>query len=120
MEFINITQHPIRIRTNAENKSAEPDAQDILLEPSGVVARVSSTQVVARQINGVAIVKTVFGEPMDLPEPQEGVIYVGSTPMAQKAALMGRHDVVSPNTAPKQDLRAADGRTYAVFSFQEF
>lgn len=125
MKFINITQHPVRIRVNTENKEASPDPQDIILEPCGTVARVSVTQAVVRKVSGVPVVKTIFGDPVDLPDPQENVIYIGSTPLAQKAALVGRHDVLSPNTAPKQDIRYPDGhpqagRTFAVFNFQEF
>ncbi len=120
MKLVNVTPHPLRIRLNAANKEATPDPTDLILEPSGIMARVSVQSAVAREIDGIPVMASVFGDPVGLPEPEEGVIYVGSLPLAQRAAQLGRNDVVSPNTAPKQDIRDADGRTFAVFGFQQF
>lgn len=124
-KFVNLTQHEIRIRVNRENLNPTPDESDIILAPSGILARVSSKSVQIGELNGIPVVKSVFGDIDNLPPAEEGTIYIGSTPLAQKAALDGRSDVVSPNTAPKQDIRYPDGhpqagRTFAVTSFQSF
>jgi len=119
-QIINVTPHAIRIRVNADNKTAQPDPTDIVLQPSGTIARVSVQSVQSGDVNGLPIMSSVFGDPVDLPDPQDDTIFVGSMPLAQKAAAMGRTDVVSPNTAPKQDIRDDAGRTFAVFGFQRF
>jgi hypothetical protein len=119
-KLVNLAQHSIRIRLNTENKAPEPDATDLVLEPSGIVARASAKSVVDHIVNDIPVVKSVFGEPENLPDPQDDTVFVGSTLLAQKAALMGRTDVVSPNTAPKQDIRDENGFTFAVFGFQTF
>ena len=117
-QLINVTPHVLRIRMNSDNRVAEPDMSDIVLEPSGAIARVSS-------INAVPVVKAEFGEIFGLPDPADDIIYVASMLAAQKAALDGRTDVISPNTAPKQDIRYPDGHpqkglTFAVLGFQRF
>ncbi|MBA2682435.1 MAG: hypothetical protein H0U76_29085, partial [Ktedonobacteraceae bacterium] len=66
-----------------------------------------------------------FGDIQNLPEPAPDTLYVVSMPVAQRAAQLGRADVVSPNTAPKQDIRYPEahklaGLTFAVRGFQQF
>ncbi len=124
-QLINVTPHVLRIRVNSDNRVAEPDETDIILETSENTARVLSTSVVVDEINGIPVVKAAFGDMSGLPEPEDGVVYVASMLAAQKAALDGRTDVVSPNTAPKQDIRYPDGHpqkglTFAVLGFQRF
>lgn len=124
-QLINVTPHVLRIRMNSDNRVAEPDMSDIVLEPSGAIARVSSINAVVDEINGIPVVKAEFGEIFGLPDPADDIIYVASMLAAQKAALDGRTDVISPNTAPKQDIRYPDGHpqkglTFAVLGFQRF
>lgn len=124
MKLINLTPHALRIRVNTENKTAEPDPTDIVLAPSDVAARVSVQTVQVADVDGIPVVKSLYGDIVNLPDPVDGVVYVASMLVAQKAALDGRTDVVSPNTAPKQDIRYPDGPqkglTFAVFGFQQF
>lgn len=121
----NITPHALRLRVNTSNQAIEPDETDIVLEPSGIVARVSAVSTKVAEVNGFPVVAQVFGDMQDLPDTELDVLLIGSMPVAQKAAQMGRKDVVGPNTAPKQDLRygkghALEGKTFAVFGFQQF
>ena len=95
MELINKTPHPVVLVLE--------DGAKITLEPVMPTPRVSSSSVVTATYtitdgNGIEheIVREapVFGEVVDLPEPQEGVLYVVSMLVAARA--VGRNDLVSP------------------------
>lgn len=95
MEIINLTPHSINIMLGEES---------IILPPSGKVARCKEvSQQVGTLENKVPIVKKVFGEVYDLPDPQEGVIYVVSALVAQAAK---RNDVLCPG----DPVRDAEGK----------
>jgi hypothetical protein len=124
MNLMNLTPHAIRVRVN-DNRDATPDPSDIVLEPALAPARVSVQTVQVGDVNGIPVVSSQYGDIVNLPDPVDGVVYIVSMLVAQKAALDGRSDVVSPNTAPKQDIRYPDGHpqkglTFAVFGFQRF
>jgi hypothetical protein len=74
--------------------------------PSGTVARVATSPEVVAEVDGVAITSTTFGEVYDLPEPQEGTIFVGSLLVAQAAVKAGRTDVLAPGAI----IRDEEGR----------
>ncbi len=109
--LVNVTQHPIVIRLD--------DERELILQPSGVHARVTTEQTVVAEADGVPIVATRFSEIRDLPEPKEGVLYVASTLVAQAAARIGRSDVVSPDTGPTA-IRDSNGQIVAVRRLQTF
>lgn len=48
-------------------------------------------------------------EPEFSPEPQEGVYYLCSLPVRQKAKLIGRTDVIGPDTSPAGVIRDKNG-----------
>ncbi len=111
----NLTPHVIVIR---------PGDEEVVLPPSGQVARVS---VSAKELYKIAfagirvpVVRTEFGDIVDLPDPDEGVIYVTSTLVAQAAAARGRTDVVAPDTSPESAVRDQEGRIVAVRRLQTF
>lgn len=125
MKFVNLTPHALRIRRNKTNTATEVDPTDRVLQPAAMPARISSKTVNMGDIDGVPLVKTELGEIENLPEPQEGVIYIASMLVVQKAASMGRTDVLGPNTSPNEDLRYPKGHpqqglTFAVYSLQRY
>lgn len=69
------------------------------------VARVKTTSVVIGEVDGVSIVKTVFGDVEGLPEPDGVTTFVVSMVVAQAA---NREDVVGPDSGPTA-LRFTDG-----------
>lgn len=85
MKLINLTPHKLTVN-NGEGEVTE-------IAPSGIVARVAATKNETGCIDGIPVFKTTFGEIQDLPEAQEGVIYVASLLVAQAAK---RADVFSP------------------------
>jgi len=91
-KFVNVTPHILNIHGQGVT----------VVEPSGVVARVSMTSEVVETINGISISKTTIGA-LDIPEPHEGVIYIASLIMASRAASLGRTDVVSPGSLVRDD-----------------
>lgn len=124
MNIINLTPHVIRVRIDESNEAA-PLESDIVIAPTTPAVRLETKSVVVGEVNGIPIKSTVFGDIQNLPDPEDGVVYVVSLPVAQRAAQLGRTDVVSPNTAPKQDIRYPDGHklkglTFAVRGFQQF
>lgn len=115
MNIINLTPHKITVIVEDENRN--PHVYEF--EPSGVVARVSSSQTeIARINNMIPVVKTEFGEVENLPEPSADTIYVVSSLVAQ--ALSGvRNDIVAPDTGPTA-YRDEEGRIVAVRRFQQW
>ncbi len=88
--FINVTPHALSIKRK--------DGSFATIEPSGTVARCKAESEVVAVIDGVEISKTRFGAVEDLPEPQDGIIFIASLLVAQAASRAGRDDVVSPGS----------------------
>ncbi len=109
MNVINLTPHVVVVET--ENGRHE-------FPPSGVVARVSTTQDQIGEINKVPVVKTVFGDVAGIPEEKEGTVYIVSSLVAQAVAGT-RSDVVAPDTGPTA-IRDEAGRIVAVRRFQQW
>lgn len=113
--FINLTPHALRLRTNTANTAAKDDPTDIVVEPSGEMARVAMTPGGAEgNLNGVALYgATKFGQVEGLPAPQDGTIYIVSALVG--AQIAGRDDVVQPGTGPKDGtVRTDGGHIFAV------
>ena len=122
--MINLTPHAIRVRLEASN-STEPLPSDLIYEPydQNNPARIDSIEQEHGFINEVPLMKLVMGEIYNLPEPQEGVVYIVSMPVAQQiAARGGRVDVVAPHTGPKGGAIRKPGASapFAVRCFEQF
>ena len=111
MKIKNLTPHEIKV-------VGEDGEVKMVIPPSGQVARVRAEQKVVGEIDGVPVVKTVFGDVEGLPEPREGVVYIVSSLVAQ--AVREREDVVAPDTSPLGAVRDADGRIVGVKRFQRW
>lgn len=84
---VNCTPHPITIVAgNGVILRAIP--------PSGEVARLSVSTEPAGVVLGIPVTRTVFGEPVGLPEPEIGTCYIVS--QLVKNALPERDDLVVP------------------------
>lgn len=84
--IINVTPHPIKITDGPT------------FEPSGIVARVTTTQKDAGDINGIPVKRQTFGPIVDLPAPADNTIYIVSAIVLAAAKESGRNDVVAPDT----------------------
>lgn len=105
MKLVNLTPHAIRLVGTAG---------DVVVSPSGKIARVESTAGVAvGEISGVPIYSAnEFGEVIDLPEPTAETIYIVSAMVAGRVPHRG--DVVSPGTGPNDGAIREGGRIIAV------
>lgn len=83
-QFVNLTPHRVTIFTGDNPRS---------FEPSGTVARVYY-QRDTEWANGVPLVRDVSARLIDLPAPQDGIIYITSGMVFEAAA--DRMDVAAP------------------------
>lgn len=88
MEIKNYMPHTLNIELSSGER--------IAIESSGV-ARCAVKNVQVGEVDGVPVVSAEYGEITGLPEPQDGVVYVVSMLVAQRA---GRADVLSPDSGP--------------------
>lgn len=107
IKFANMTPHDVNLIL--------PDETIFTIPASGVVARVGCHSEQIGVLGNIPVTKTVFDTVVtDLPEPQEGVIYLTSTLVAQ--AVLDRTDVLVP-----ADLRRDDaGRIIGCGALQRF
>lgn len=87
--IINLTPHPITIRPQ--------DGEEIVIEPTAPAARVAVKSVQVGTIDGIPVMQSEYGAIENLPDPVDGVFYVASMLVAQRAA---RADVLSPDSGP--------------------
>lgn len=85
INLVNLTPHEIRIIR---------EDQEVVIQPSGTIARCQVEQRVIGSVNGIPVYKASYGQVENLPDPQEGVIYIVSALVAQ--AVPNRKDVLIP------------------------
>ncbi len=81
--IINLTPHRINI--------VDKEGDVIKVFESAGVARAAQKDVEIGTLEGIPIVKTTFGEPVDLPEYSQGTYYIVSALTAKAASLSGRN-----------------------------
>ena len=94
MTIMNLTPHAISF-------ISEEGETTRVVEPSGVVARVSATTVNTGSIDGIPVTETSFGEVENLPEEVEGTVYIVSSLVASR--VPSRKDVFIPNESVRDD-----------------
>ena len=105
MKLIKLTPHPIVL--------AGPTG-DTTIPASGTVARVTMTPTPVGEILGLPVVSNVAGPVTGVPDAEPGVAFIVSGMV--RAALVGRPDVVAPDTGPTA-RRSASGQVEAVRGF---
>lgn len=109
MKLINLTPHEIAVYT--QNKE-----QVLFKVPAeGIIPRVSSTQEIVGEINGVPVRKNTYGAVENLPETQPDTIYIVSA-MVLSALTRNRSDVVAPDTGAGA-VRDESGRIIGTTGF---
>lgn len=93
MEIRNLTPHILNI--------VAADGIVVNIEPSGIVPRISSSQEIVEVINGINVSHEVLGDVIDLPAPEEGVVFVVSRLVA--SAVKGRNDILVPGNLLRND-----------------
>jgi len=95
--FINLTPHTVNVNDREFPSSGQAE-----------VARVSQTSKPAGVHDGIELVRANFGEVVDLPEQQTGVIFIVSAMV--RSALPERKDLASPG----EQIRDADGKIIGI------
>ena len=111
MKIVNMTAQEIIVRL--------PDCGRVYPPSGQVVSWQVLTETWIDALDGVPTILSSFGALEGLPSMEPGVIYLTSTPAAQKAASLGRLDVLSPDTGPTA-IRNEKGQVVAVTRFQRF
>jgi len=112
-KLINLTPHAIVIAADGNVETA------LTIPPSGMVARVSSSQkdtgaisvVTDNETTSVVLAIRTWGEVLDLPAPADNTIYIVSALVAGQVS--DRSDVYAPDTG-KDALRNDKGHIVAV------
>jgi hypothetical protein len=108
MQYVNLTPHAVAVM--------DKDGATILNVPAGgTVARLSETSAASESSSGIPMTVVSLGEVSGLPEPQDGVTFIGSMPllMGMKAAGINRPDVFYPYG----QVRDSSGRIIGCRSF---
>jgi hypothetical protein len=108
MKLVNLTPHPITIKV---------DGKELVIQPTKPSARVSTVENLVDPIHyegiEIPVIESGYGNIVDLPPQQEGVVYITSLIVAQRAVLLGRLDVLAPDTGPTA-VRDEQGKILAV------
>jgi hypothetical protein len=100
--FVNLTPHEINVVLDDEIKS---------FSKSGTIARVSEESTLVAWIGGCPIFESKWGDVIDLPEAEEGIVFIVSAMV--RSAVPNRRDVVSPGNP----VRDAEGRVIGCRGF---
>lgn len=91
-QVVNLTPHALNVHT---------DTGVHTFSPSGTVARCATTTTQVGDLDGIPLFSTTFGAVQDLPDPQDGVVFVVSALVRQ--AVPHRKDVASPGDLVRDD-----------------
>lgn len=94
--FINLTKHPITELTSG-----------FVIQPSGIIARITTATVLQRTIDSIPIVTSECTAITGIPEPVEGTVYIVPNLVADNLVhypeYASRKDIVSPGKVKRQD-----------------
>lgn len=106
--LINLTPHAIVLNNGMR------------FEPSGNIARVTTTEKQVAESNGIKLFVTEYGDVENLPNPVDGIAFIVSAmvfnAVKEKYANM-RKDVISPLTSGKDVKRDDKGHIVSVEGF---
>jgi len=99
-KLVNCTPHEVAVLVKD---------QMIRIPPSGILVRLTTNCAPIGDVLGLPVVLCIEGEPVGLPEPEKGVVYIVSSMIAKKVM---RPDVISPDTSDEGAIR--DGNGYII------
>ncbi len=102
--FVNLTPHQINIKL--------ADGSMLNIEPSGQLARVTSTSSFVVEEDGIPVFDNEWSEVEGLPAPVDGVRYIVSMLVLNR--ISGRDDVRAPGTGPADNVIRENGQVVAV------
>ena len=93
--IVNLTPHAITI------VGAGLDGKDLVIEPSGELARVAARTEVFGNMHGIPLTHTVYGEVEGLPDYDGNTVYIVSSMVASRAPY--RDDIFIPNESVRDE-----------------
>lgn len=90
-----------------------PDGETMTIPPTPPATRVASTDTVVGEICGVPVVRTTYGDVVNLPEPEPGVFYIVSG-IVLAAVGDSRQDLLAPDTGPASAVRDDEDKIVGV------
>ena len=93
MEFINLTPHKLNLVAN--------DGSQVSIDPSGTVARVSSSMKPTTVINGIQVFQPSYGEVENIPAAEDGKVFIVSRMV--KDRIPERTDVLVPGNPVRDE-----------------
>lgn len=106
MKIVNLTPHVLNIVCKGTTLSVEPSGKIARLTEKvfeTLPALVVTTGWGAANYHEVPIVVKGMEQIIDLPQPEDGVVYVASALVAKEAVNAGRVDVLCPGTLVRDD-----------------
>lgn len=94
MTLVNLTPHAITF-VNEQGETL------LTVEPSGTLARVSTSTVTIGDVDGIPVTETEFAEVQGLPAPKRDTVYIVSSLVAQR--VQTRRDVFIPNESVRDE-----------------
>lgn len=113
-QIVNLTPHPIVIKgyDGKENITFKSDISKWVPLP-----RVSSSEEITGNLNGIDVAEVIYGEIENLPDEKEGTFLIvsGFVLAAAKTLFPDRNDLIAPNTG--KAFRDENGRIIGVPGF---
>ena len=109
MRFVNLTPHEVTL--------IRDDSTKITVEPSGTICRLETENDPTPQLtlSGIPVhTVPVYTEVSNLPDPENGTVYIVSLLVIQNINYSERQDVVAPDTGPESSVRDENGRIIGV------
>src|SRR5690606_12142142 len=101
--IVNLTPHPVTLVT--------ANGDEVVIQPEAVPVRIPAETKPAGEINDIPVVEERLGNADDvLPAPQQGVVYVVSRPVAERA---NRPDLLVPTSVERVNGRPVRARALA-------
>lgn len=114
-QIVNLNKHTVDVQLSNGDR--------VQYAPSGQVATVAVKSVPDGEVNGIKVFRSEYGDVQGLPSPQDGVLYLVNMLVGQRAALIGRTDLIGPDSGPSA-IRYQDGprkgQIEAVTAFVRF
>lgn len=113
--LVNLTPHDIVIRFNESNEPILLDSDQVFKSAGRAFIQTAAEHDLG-EINGIPDVEIEYGAISDLPDPEDGKIFIVAMPTAQFLAAQGRtEDIRYPDTGkPQYCVRKADGQPFAT------
>ncbi len=122
MRVVNLMPHPLTIFAAIDTRPAGPkgyvlvrEAKPIMVVPSSGISRAACVETPVGQIDGVPVFRNSYGEPENVPDPEDGVMYVVSSITAQACREAGR--TTKDLLLPARTVRDSEGRVIGCTAF---